>query len=133
MPRLSVVLACAIIMLHVVVPHHHHDCTDGVGLVFEDELTCHCHDGESVPDDDSGRSHHPLDGCSLQHLLSQLTLASDEKWVYAFLVAPLGLPAVSGVVEKVAVVCAYRPVGLSVTLPLGSYGVLPLLRAPPAC
>lgn len=133
-PRLSVVLACGIIMLHVVVPHHHHDCAEGVGLVFENELACHCHDVGDAPDGDSGRSHHPLDGCGLQHLLSQLTLASDEKWGHALLVAAFCLPTVFDAAEDGSSFCArIRPTGPRVTLPPGSQGAQPPLRAPPAC
>lgn len=134
LPRLSLVLASAIILLHVVVPHHHHDCAEGVGLVFENELACHCHDVGDEPDGDSGRSHHPLDGCGLQHLLPQLTLASDEKWGHALLVASFCLPTVFDVVEDGASYCVcIRPCGPRVTLPPGSHGAQPPLRAPPAC
>lgn len=133
-PRFSVVLACGIIMLHVVVPHHHHDCTEGIGLVYENELVCHCHDVCDDPDGTQERSHHPLDGCGLQHLLSQLTLASDEKWGHALLVAMSCLPAVFDMAEDGATYCVrIRPSEPSVTLPPGSHGALPPLRAPPTC
>lgn len=69
-----IMAACFIIVLHSVVPHHHHDCWDG-GLVFENELECHCdhHDHDC--------DHH--DGCcKLQDLLSQLVISTkDDKWL----------------------------------------------------
>lgn len=133
-PRLAMLVAGCIILLHVVVPHRHHDSAEGVGLVFENELTCHCHEAGDSSDGDSGCSHHPLDGCGLQHLLSQLTLASDEKWSHALVVASFCLLAPFDVVESGASFSVrLRPTRPRVTLPPGSPGALSPLRAPPAC
>ena len=51
-------LACAIIMLHAVVPHHHHDCCEAKGLVFETEVACHCESNHH--ECDHRHSHHPF-------------------------------------------------------------------------
>lgn len=68
-------VACAIIMLHAVVPHHHHDCCDAKGLTFETELACHCdcdhHDGDR-------HSHHPFNICLLQEMLSHLVISTSD-------------------------------------------------------
>ena len=68
-------LACAIIMLHAVVPHHHHDSCDAKGLVFENEVACHCdydhHDADH-------RSHHPFNICLLQEMLSHLVFSTCD-------------------------------------------------------
>ena len=82
-------LACAVIMLHAVVPHHHHDCCGTVGLVFEDEACCHCdeacHD-RACEHHHGQHSHHPFDNCLLQEMLSQLTLSNTDKYYFAALI-----------------------------------------------
>lgn len=61
------ILACAIIMLHAIVPHHHHDCTDKFGLVFETEIACHCDEFcTDCPHHESQQQHHPSNLCKLQ-------------------------------------------------------------------
>ena len=97
--KIMVSLACAIIVLHAVVPHHHHDCADGMGLVFETELCCHC--DEACPEHAVGltydyacghshhghQSNHPFDICILQEMLSHLTLVnSDDKYYFTALI-----------------------------------------------
>lgn len=67
-------LACAIIMLHAVVPHHHDDCCGGVECFF---CTEHHHD-HCDQHHHSGDSHSPLDCCKLQEMLSHLVLSTKE-------------------------------------------------------
>ena len=80
--KIMTTLACAVILLHAVVPHHHHDCVGEGGFVFETELTCHCdcdHDGDYDHDDcDHRHSHHPFDTCKLAEMLSHLVLSTKE-------------------------------------------------------
>lgn len=128
--RFILVVACGVILFHVVMPHHHHDCDDGVGLVFEGELLCHCHDMENEEES----SHHPLDFCQLQQALSQLALTTVEKW------DPRVVPHVVWLSEDFAIrltvvlpcvtllECAH-----SENPPPGVYGAVASLRAPPAC
>lgn len=76
------ILACAIILLHATVPHHHHDCADLAGFVFETEINCHCShehhaDGRSHDCDDH-HSDHPFDICHLADMLSHLVLSTKE-------------------------------------------------------
>ena len=76
-----IAVACSIILLHSVVPHHDHDCC-GNGLVFENELSCrHDHHGHECGRHDHDSDHH--DGsCKLQDLLSQLVISTkDDKFV----------------------------------------------------
>ena len=74
--KIMVVLACAIILMHAIVPHHHHDCEGEAGFVFESELTCHCdHDGCRH---EEGHSHHPFDNCKLADMLSHLVLTTKD-------------------------------------------------------
>lgn len=89
--KMLMVLACAIILMHAMVPHHHHDSCGIVGIVFEDEVTCHC-DEEAVPcqqcaehhsmSHSHDHSHHPFDLCRLQDLLSKLVISSKEDETY---------------------------------------------------
>lgn len=76
--KIMITLACAIIMLHAIVPHHHHDCAEEVGLVFETELNCHCshqHQTHGCTNDcDDHHSDHPFDFCRLADMLSHLVL-----------------------------------------------------------
>ena len=76
--KIMISLACAIILLHAVVPHHHHDCADEEGFVFETELACHCdcdHDHDGCG---HSHSHHPFDTCKLAEMLSHLVLSTKE-------------------------------------------------------
>lgn len=80
-------VACAVIMLHAVVPHHHHDCEEGAGMVFETELYCHCDSDCDHHDCDPQHSHHPFDICLLQELLSHLVFStSDDHFSMASLI-----------------------------------------------
>lgn len=89
------VLAGAIILMHAMVPHHHHDCDCDFGLVFENEVACHCDEemalmplAENCETDNDGcchhdeHSHHPLDFCLLQDLLSHLVLSNKDDETY---------------------------------------------------
>ena len=76
--KIMVSLACAIILTHAVVPHHHHDCDEGGGFVFETELACHCHHDDCPDGKDCGHSHHPFDMCKLAEMLSHLVLSTKE-------------------------------------------------------
>ena len=73
-----ITLACAIILLHAIVPHHHHDCADAAGLVFETELNCHCSHQHHSHDCDDHHSDHPFDICRLADMLSHLVLNTKE-------------------------------------------------------
>lgn len=68
-------LACAIIMLHAVVPHHHHDCHNAIGLTFETEVGCHC---DSNHHHDHRHTHHPYNICLLQDMLSHLEFSTCD-------------------------------------------------------
>ena len=80
--KITITLACAIILLHAVVPHHHHDCADEVGLIFETEINCHCSHHQHTHDCDNDchnhHSDHPFDMCRLADMLSHLVLSSKE-------------------------------------------------------
>lgn len=72
-----VMVACAIIMLHAVMPHHHHDCDDAMGITFETELACHC-DCDHNHHDCDHHSHHPFNICLLQEMLSHLVISTSD-------------------------------------------------------
>lgn len=76
--KIMISLACAIILLHAVVPHHHHDCAGEEGLVFETELACHCDCDHDHDHDGCGHSHHPFDTCKLAEMLSHLVLSTKD-------------------------------------------------------
>lgn len=80
--KIMITLACAIILLHAIVPHHHHDCADAAGFVFETELNCHCshqhHPHDCSHDCDNHHSDHPFDICRLADMLSHLVLNTKE-------------------------------------------------------
>lgn len=141
-------LAYSIILLHAVVPHHHHDCGGGEGFVFEDEISCTCDNqvnGDCCHHHDAdgccpygGHSHHPFDTCKLQDLLSQLVISTrDDKVLlthapafpattasHALLVADCSIPH--------PVVCNVGFVRSGISLPLLSGWAAPTsLRAPP--
>ncbi|MBQ5975416.1 MAG: hypothetical protein IJL48_06895 [Bacteroidales bacterium] len=79
-------MACAIILLHAMVPHHHHDCEGMAGLVFETEMACHCDCDHH--DCDHHHSHHPFNTCGLQDMLSHLVIAPyDETSLVAYIQA----------------------------------------------
>ena len=72
-----IMVACAIIMLHAVVPHHHHDCHDVKGLTFETEVACHC-DLDHNHHNCEHHSHHPFNICLLQEMLSRLVISTSD-------------------------------------------------------
>ena len=87
--KILVSLACAIILLHAFVPHHHHDCEGQQGLIYECEVACHCdcshHD---FPHGQNHHSHHPYSTCKLAEMLSHLVLSTKDdnnhlQWVPA--------------------------------------------------
>ena len=73
-------LACAIIMLHAVVPHHHHDCSEAKGFVFETEVACHCEC--DYHECDHRHSHHPFNTCWLEEMLSHLVISTYDETNY---------------------------------------------------
>lgn len=64
-------LACAIIMLHAFVPHHHDECCGVSECFFWSEH--HHHHSDHHEDGD------PFDMCELQHMLSHLVLSSRHE------------------------------------------------------
>ena len=80
--KTMIILACAIILLHAIVPHHHHDCAGLVGFVFETEINCHCshehHAHDCSHDCEDHHSDHPFDICHLADMLSHLVLNTKE-------------------------------------------------------
>ena len=84
--KIMIMVACAIIMLHAVVPHHHHDCHDVKGLTFETEVACHC-DLDHNHHNCEHHSHHPFNICLLQEMLSHLVIStSDDEFFSAALI-----------------------------------------------
>ncbi len=82
-----ILLANCIILVHAVVPHHHHDCCPSIGLVYETEASCHCCDVSNLCDCGASTPHthnskHSTDGCKLQDLLSQLVLNTKERELF---------------------------------------------------
>ena len=75
--KIMIMVACAIIMLHAVVPHHHHDCHDVKGLTFETEVACHC-DLDHNHHNCEHHSHHPFNICLLQEMLSRLVISTSD-------------------------------------------------------
>lgn len=86
--KIMISMACAIIMLHAVVPHHHHDCCGAVGITFETELDCHCDsDHHHHHPGCNHHSHHPFDICLLQDMLSHLVIStSDDHYTAAAII-----------------------------------------------
>lgn len=138
--KIMVSLACAIILLHAMVPHHHHDCDGEVGFVFETELGCHCDsDCDHHTDCHHHGSHHPFDTCKLQDMLSRLVLTTqdDKQFMAALFQAEthafclLALPEEPVASSTLGAVMLSRP-WVSTDLPsacrLGGLS----LRAPPA-
>lgn len=99
--KIMMFLACAIILVHASIPHHHHDTYCTSGFVFENELTCqscgnelcNCiNDGELCCHEHNDQSHHPFNRCKLQDLLSQLVLNNDEEKLMQFTLRPNLIP-----------------------------------------
>ena len=80
--KVTITLACAIILLHAIVPNHHHDCAVVVGFVFETEIICHCshqhHSHDCGHDCSEHHSDHPFDICHRADMLSHLVLNTKE-------------------------------------------------------
>ena len=80
--KIMITLACAIILVHAIVPHHHHDCADERGFVFETEINCHCshqhHPHDCNNNCNDHHSDHPFDICRLADMLSHLVLNTKE-------------------------------------------------------
>lgn len=80
-------LSVSIVLLHSVVPHHHHDQCDGDkawSMVCEEELLCHCDEGATSHGESSHHhdGHQPFDLCSLQKLLSHLVLTTQDDRIH---------------------------------------------------
>ena len=130
--KIFITLACVIIMLHAVVPHHHHDGCGEVECFFCE----HHHHGH---DDDHGHGG-LFDLCKLQDMLSHLVLTTkDDETYFAALVKAeahelfvLAMPAqlfVMTAPERAAII----PWGLPFTAAIPSAPVsgATSLRAPP--
>ena len=80
--KIMITLACTIILVHAIVPHHHHDCADERGFVFETEINCHCshqhHSHDCNNNCNDHHSDHPFDICRLADMLSHLVLNTKE-------------------------------------------------------
>ncbi len=80
--KIMITLACTIILVHAIVPHHHHDCADVRGFVFETEINCHCshqhHSHDCNNNCNDHHSDHPFDICRLADMLSHLVLNTKE-------------------------------------------------------
>ena len=80
--KIMITLACAIILVHAIVPHHHHDCAEERGFVFETEINCHCshqhHPHDCNNNCNDHHSDHPFDICRLADMLSHLVLNTKE-------------------------------------------------------
>lgn len=133
-------VACAIILLHTFVPHHHHDTGMAEGFVFESELTCHDEHHDCHCCGDKEHSHHPFDICKLQDLLSQLTLSGKEDKIFvAHQLAPTYLEIAPWMNRQVCMLEEPQEIQLfgnerrSAELPLPGVALLAtrLLRAPP--
>ena len=135
--KLAFSLACSVILFHAVVPHHHHDSGVGVGIVFENEIPCHCNDLDRDSSGGHRHSRHPLDFCKLQQVLSQTTAASVAEGRTSVLpdavVNSSILPSCFDAQSRVPLSgVSLRPVRCYAALPPGEQRVS-LLRAPPAC
>lgn len=82
-------LACFIIWIHAVVPHHHHNLDNSVCFVFNSELLEESHACESSSDFADGccdEEKSPFELCKLQELLSGLVLSNREddslSWIH---------------------------------------------------
>ena len=140
--KITISLACAIILLHAIVPHHHHDCADEVGFIFETEINCHCNHHHHTHDCDDHHSDHPFDICRLADMLSHLVLntKNDEQLMALLLKA-----------EAHSIIQAILPLSDAITLSAEGVNITPprtdvpwalpsetladghSLRAPPLC
>lgn len=105
---MMVALSCLIILVHAIVPHHHHDVRGLEGFVFEDEVGCCC-DSECHHHD--GDSHHPFDICKLQELLSHLVLSNKREEIQIVVaITSFPIPYFEGVEEERFVAHTPQPV-----------------------
>ena len=127
-------LACAIILLHAVVPHHHaDDCLGGECFFCTEHHHGHCHHHHS-----DGDGHSPLDCCKLQEMLSHLVLSTkDDELFFADLIQAesngyllLALPAAVLPPQPITIATfglPFRATPLAASPLVGGEG----LRAPP--
>lgn len=138
------VLANIIILVHAVVPHHHHDCRGADGFVFENELTCSCDESECGECHETDchehhrHTHHPFGNCKLHDLLSKLVLnTKDEKFLSASLQLPVfdfsnaGFQQIKMSVPETEVFVS-KAVPANERIPDGTHCLSCALRAPPA-
>lgn len=126
-------LSCLIILVHAFVPHHHHDCEEEMGFVFENEMACHCDADCDHHHDHDGASHHPFDICKLQELLSHLVLTTKEDestWVVA---ADIELPELLNIEVPVFDLVPRQTRTIRTELPPDPLLSFSALRAPPMC
>lgn len=126
-------LSCLIILVHAFVPHHHHDSDGELGIVFEDEVACHCDASCDLHHDHDGASHHPFDICKLQELLSHLVLTTKEDestWVVA---ADIELPMLLNIEVPVIDLGPTQTQTTQTELPPNPLLSFSALRAPPMC
>ena len=144
--KIMITLACAIILLHAIVPHHHHDCAGLVGFVFETEINCHCshqhHSHDCSHDCNEHHSDHPFDICHLADMLSHLVLNTKEDdnllvlivkaEVHNLLLAVL--PTMdTAITASESGLSAFADSGMPWSLPLPPLAGGQSLRAPPMC
>jgi hypothetical protein len=140
--KIAISLACAIILLHAIVPHHHHDCANERGLIFETEINCHCSHQHHTHDCDEHHSDHPFDICRLADMLSHLVLNTkeDEHLMAQVVKAEVHdlmtafLPSRNAIIAATGCHCL-MPAQPDVpwTLPSTSLAGCHSLRAPPLC
>ena len=138
--KIMTTMACAIIFLHAVVPHHHHDCGEESGLIFETEITCHCsHHHHS--DDGNEHSDHPFGICHLADMLSHLVLnTKEDEQLFSLLVKAEAHDLLSVALPATGLTCCepvchrrlYYPVDRTPALPVSPLACGQGLRAPPA-
>lgn len=139
--KIWITVACSIILLHAFVPHHHHDCRDEAGFVFENELNCHCGgcEDERTAPEAREHHHHPFNTCKLQDLLSQLVLNTKEDehlWNFAHLFITYNLWDASGMADRTKIAaeteaCEIIYGDFIAALPPGDWTESPTLRGPP--
>lgn len=135
-------LAVSIILMHAMVPHHHHDCCGGRGFVFENEVACHCNGDYMCGNDccDHEGSNHPLNRCRLQDLLSKLVISqkSDEllsvlKCVPVLDLFVLNCPSQEQIGNIISIQVSFWIDADGGGLPRGVVSSYNPFRAPPCC
>ena len=142
--KIMTIMACSIILLHAVVPHHHHDCEDEMGFVFETEINCHCnhHHHDCPKDCTEHHSDHPFDVCKLADMLSHLVFNSkEEEHLLALIIKAEVYGLLSAALSSNQLLTCVADNGLPVSTKHDEPIVLPIpplagghsLRAPPLC